>query len=413
MAIGLGAALLGSSALGLAGSLFGGSAADKQSKAEIAAAEKARGQTMDAILGMNSRAATFLHGYTPQALEYLKQNLPAADFQRLVGTASTAATPLSNDEQRRREELQGLIQGANSSSAGERMRAIRNSGGRVRTAPTNPNLSQWQAELDQLEKKAGGQPGTAGLVDRSIFEGGQPGVLDMLKQFATSSEQQGNANLSGFDKDTGRILTDYAGLEGLARQGGQAQKDLVDQQGMQAITGANRRSSAALAGRGLGNSSIVGNQFSANERDIGRDMTTAKVGIDRGINDRLLSLGQNKIGALMGRQSQRTGIQLAGQDVTRNLQMQVPQLLERITMGNPMNAATGVNYSQFNPGVSTSAGTSQALGNFLASQGGLLAGIGAMNAMGGGGGSGGQQTSWGAGPGGIFPPSFGGYQMMG
>lgn len=393
MAIGLGAALLGGSALGLAGSLFGGSAANSQAKAEIAAAERSRQQTLDAILGGNSRAATFLHGYNPQALKYLQQNLSSADYQRLVGTPSTSGTPLTPAEQQRREQLMSEIAAANNQTTVQRLRAQRGSGGRVTTAGANPGLERLKAELAMLDEKAGGKPGTAGLVDRSIFEGDQPGVLDMLNRFAGDAQTQGNANLQGFDRETGRIMSDYAALENEARKGGQAQKDLVEQQGTQAITGANRRSAAALAARGLGNSSIVGNQIGANERDIGRDMTAAKVGIDRGIQDRLLGLGQTRIGALMGRNSQRTGVQLAGQDVVRSLQMQVPQLMERVTLGAPMNAATGVNYSQFNPGVSTSAGTSQALGNFLASQGGLLAGLGAMNML----------NTPGSGPGGGTP----------
>lgn len=354
---------------GLGGGLLSASGAKSAANAQNAAMEKALQQQLSE--GGNSQVLLSRLLYGGQGGDdLLRQLLPADRYAEIFGTPGTGPTPLTLQEQRRREELMGLIQGGNQRDGPSLRRAAFSQGG---TPTASRDVSAWQAELDLLDQKAGGTPGKAGRFDPSTDTG--TGLLGQFDDIASRFGAMGDRTMRGYDATTQKLLGDYMALEKGAKDYGAGQEARIKRDAAQQEVGLNRRASAMLGSRGIGNSTLYGNQAAANNRTVTQDAQDRIMDLNDAQIRFLTELGQGRVGLAGNRASQRLALDLSNQD--RNYGLQTNKLNTQLAAMGPLAGATnGVDFARFAP-------TASGGGNFAQSFGNTLAGLGGYSLSGG------------------------------
>lgn len=215
-----------------------------------------------------------------------------------------------------------------------------------------------------------------GDLNQSIFDR-QQGGFDALNR-------RGNADLASAQM-FGR------GLVNTARSYGDGSERLIDEDMERQRRAADRSSLAALSARGLGNSTLVGNQLSGNALESARtgsrlkdEVRRARTGLEMGAmqqaNAAEMGVRGRNYGSIFDQIGHTTA--LGERTFGRGQTLESAPLNATLTMlGNPMlNPWYGQNTGQYYPGVS-------ALGSGMATAGNALGAFGGF--MGGSGGSGG------------------------
>ncbi len=174
------------------------------------------------------------------------------------------------------------------------------------------------------------------------------------------------------------------GAEGIAANYGRGAEDLIDVDMGRALEGANRLAMAQLASRGLGNSTLVGNQISENGINAAREGLRQKIGVRRDTTDRVLQARSQTLANTRANTAGRTGIQAANLDRTMQLRTGRQNTLLSAMNSGIMNPWLGASTTQYYPGYSSLGSGLNGLAQGLSGAGGFIAGGGL-----GGGGSGG------------------------
>jgi hypothetical protein len=127
------------------------------------------------------------------------------------------------------------------------------------------------------------------LQGRGIGDSGQAGYLPQMRALADTVSARQTGNLRYHDATTQQ-------LRQIAEQFGRGQDERIDRDAARALAAANQQTSARLKAAGLGNTSAIANQTSANVRNIMQDARDAKSLLDMERIDRLLGLLERRAG---------------------------------------------------------------------------------------------------------------------
>lgn len=264
------------------------------------------------------------------------------------------------------------------------------------------NLASWNLASGENAGGVGGQSGMDAYLD-SI--GGS--VLDQQRGLADAVSARQTGNLAFYDRDTARLTAgdnayasnvdrlsrdaiDAAGAGlGVIDDYAQGADELIQTSSANRLRGMNRATAASLNARGLGTTTLVGNQQAANTARVGEDADRARLGVRQGVVDRRLGvLGQragmvaNRAGMAAGvggnlrsRDSQRsTGRQLLEEsNLNRDVRLrEAPINTIAQTVASPVtNPYLNNNSLGYFPGVSGAGSALSGVGNAAAQVGSL------------------------------------------
>lgn len=207
---------------------------------------------------------------------------------------------------------------------------------------------------------------------------GKGGFIGNSKNTIKMARNQGAQTLKNYSNAAAGTLDTARRSEATARGFGRGEEALIDQEMQRALSGANAMSLAAGNARGLGNTSIIGDQFSQNAINSAREAAKAKVGVRRDTLDRVLQ-AQGRQAGIQGEQAS-TMANLSNLNTDRATQLRDQFAKTLLALMQGMGGS-----STFNPpGYSVAGQGVGAAGNTLSGIGGLLL---AQNLMGGGGGA--------------------------
>lgn len=355
----------------LAGGALSASGASSAAKAtNKAGADALAAQQAEGDLGI---ARMLIQAFGPeQGLAQLKAFIPADRLSKMIGTPSKSATPLTQEQQRRLQEIDAKLSSTRSSGSSAGVRGIgRNAGTAFKDTAEGRAL---QAEKDALLKMSGGDPGSAGSLDLEAIKKLGPGFLSEQTGLANQYEGLDAKNLQEFDAATSGLDAQALGIERGMKGYGDSEKARIDREAGRALQGANRQAQAALMGAGVGNSTLVANQMGANATRTYESASNQK-GI---INDNLIRMlsearGQ-RLNLGMSRAGQRTALGVDGQNRTLSLRQAPINTKIGILSGPTMNPMQGVNMAGFFPGASAGGAAASVFGNALGGTSGYLLG---------------------------------------
>lgn len=246
---------------------------------------------------------------------------------------------------------------------------------------TNTRLQEVERELAQLDAKAGGQDEIKGSMDRDAWNAMGPGLSSEMEDYRKVAEGKGRDTLTSFDGDTSALLRDSMAIEKGAQDFGEIERQRINRDSGDALTGLNRMTESKLRGMGLGSSSVLGNQLAGNTREV-FNSTQDQLGAlgDRQIGLRT-GLKKDTLGLKSGRMNQRTGLGLSLDERDLNLRAKPLDMKLQSFTGAAMNPWLGQNTTQYFPGVSGDGAASQTWGNMMSGMGGQFAGAGAYGLL--------------------------------
>lgn len=192
--------------------------------------------------------------------------------------------------------------------------------------------------------------------------GAGPGYLAQMRGLAEEFSGRQAGLRRGYDADTQNFRT-------MAAQHGRGEAQRIDRDAARTLTGANRTTQAQLQAAGLGNTSAVANQTSANARLINEGAGDAKRRLADDQIDRMLALLERRSG---GRAALEEGH--LGRDLALRVDPMERELA--INLGPNMNPFAGVNNSQYYPGASALGSALTSAGNAATTAAGM--GLGAQ-----------------------------------
>jgi len=266
--------------------------------------------------------------------------------------------------------------GRTSNGLGERTIEVPESWDRERAKADGIDI---QALLDQkkqltntLQNEAKGIPGDA--LDLEAFRNLSPGVADQYAKLTEQARTEGAGNLMRFDQDSGRMMQSARAIEGQARNFGKGERARINADFADTLAGTNRLTEAKLMARGLGSSTVLGQQLGGNARQLerGRQAELGALG-DRQIG-LLTSLAGNTLNLDQARSSGRLGLNMASQDRVMQNQRGEADFRASVFSGAQTNPWLSRSTQQYFSGASPSAASGATWGNTLGAMGGTLIG---------------------------------------
>jgi len=385
--------------LGLAGGLLAASGADKQAKAQAAAAQASLDKQN--IEGLKGQARLYQNLYGNKAREKLKAVLTAEDYRALFGSPGTPAQTLNpaganGDASAIDAQLKALTDKYGGNLLISNGKIVGQSGvSRVDYQKAQNLLGQkalvGQANGQQIDVPEIGP--TPGAFNNEQFDSAGPGWMDRMQSLIDTyvSEGQGlsdnfSKGMTGVDQAFAREMGRIGGMQDLnvkSAQGyGNARKAEIDRDTQRLLEQSNRASSAASRTSGVGGS-VLNNQFAANARSLGEQAAGAKNQIsdeqtkllaglrDTGIG-RQQQLGGARIGAQQQGVFQKSAIDSTLLDRSQSLRQQPLQTEMSMLTGNLNNPWQGIDTTKYFAGVSGSGSALSSLGNSLSAAGGQI-----------------------------------------
>jgi len=371
---------------GLLGGIFGGSQAASGARdaaqAQIQAGREARADYGNSTDEGMYRALIFALG-PEQARQYLA-TLPRERRDRLVGRPASQANFTDQQRSRLQEIDARLAQGP---AAGSGAPAARRPGQNARGQVVNDqaNWDQERARLEQeradLMRAAGEDPGQTGIFDQGAVDAMGPGFITDMERFAEQFRGQGAESLGRYDADTSRLMTDARRIENNAQHYGQGRAAEINRDAERASTGAARQIQSRLAGSGLANSSMLGEQIGGATRNIFEGQQSALNSLGDSQTQLMSGLAGNRLNLDSSRASGRTSLDLGLQD--RDISMSSAPLNTRMQVltGNTFNPMLGQDTTRYYPGVSPGGAAASTWGNALGAMGGQAMNLGLMGLL--------------------------------
>jgi hypothetical protein len=234
-------------------------------------------------------------------------------------------------------------------------------------------LLKQQKELTaQLQNEAASIPADA--LDLGEFRNLGPGAASRYAALTEQAKAEGAANLNRFDADSGRLMQSARAIEGQARNFGKGERDRINADFANTLQSTNRLTEARLMSRGLGASSVLGQQLGGNARQLeqGRQGALGSLG-DRQIG-LMTSLAGNTLNLDQARSSGRMGLNLASQDRVAMNQRGEADFRAQVASSAQMNPWLARSTQQYFSGASPSAAAGATWGNALGAFGGNMMG---------------------------------------
>lgn len=204
------------------------------------------------------------------------------------------------------------------------------------------------------------------------YSGGS--LLGQLSGIANQAQGANAQTLAGYGADTSRLSGLAQGAEGMARQWGQGQGDMIRGDFGRQLKSTNQQTQAGLAAAGFGNSTIGANQMSQNATANSREQSRA-----------LQELGNQQIQQQEGARTQRlnvegarasgqTGLQqsITGQNAAlQRAPLDVMLQAQMSSIMNPWLNQNATSYTGANSGAANALGS---VGNALGGYGGFQLG---------------------------------------
>lgn len=247
-------------------------------------------------------------------------------------------------------------------------------------------------QLASLNVGAGGDAGSLGLLrEEDIL--GLRGIAEDYDKMAEDADRQGMGNLAAYDIDSNRLSRQARDIEAQSRRFGQGQTERARRDAAESLRGANQAATASMMARGLGGSSALMGALNGNATQNQRALADVLGGLEDSQIRMQTGLAGNRLGLNAQRAQGRTGVMLAGQDVTRGLQMGALNLRNNALTGPSSNPwlENGVPaFSAASPSAAASGAWASALGGIGGqglgySMGGLMDYFGRPGGGGGGG----------------------------
>jgi hypothetical protein len=359
-------ALIGGGA-SILGGLLGSSSASKQANAQIEADKQARELYDDETLKGMARSAQAFYG--SGAEDYLRSALGSEQYARLFGTPATSASFGDSDRARIAEidsEIKRLAQVRGVAQAGTN---------RQKYADQVNALNQ---ERQSLMAKAGGKPGTTGILDTNAFRqyaSANPGYLDQMRTISADEEGRGNSLLGTFDADSMRLAGMGNDIANSTKGYGEQERKRIALQRDRMLTGLNRMTESKMIGSGLNNSTLMTQALQGNTRQVQESADNAF----GNLNDRQIQMLAQIQGQNLANEYQRSsqGTALRSGLLDRNLSLRTSPLQAQmdLTTSGLMNPYLGRD-TRFSQGASASGAAQGVLANSLAGVGSTFLGYG-------------------------------------
>lgn len=365
-------ALIGAGA-SIFGSALGASGASKAAKAQADDAARARElYDYQTLLGM-ARFARELYG-GQGALDYLRGQLTAEQYNRLFGRPASQAT-LTAEQQRRISQIDAEIQRIEGGLGGTGPFPFsRQRTGSQADERAQRDLNRLRAERSAILTAAGQRDALPGLFDVSAYAGGQEGIIPAATRLAAEEEERTRGLLGSYDTDTETLR--YAAEQNIldASRFGEQERRRIQLESERALRGLNRLTEGRLMGAGLGGSTLLAQQLAGNQRSI-REQTENMLG---SLSDRQIQLLSQlrgaKLATLAGRFSGRSALEAGVLERLSALRAQPLNMRLALASSPIMNPWLEQNTMQYFPGVSPSGSALSTIGNTLAGAGGTILG---------------------------------------
>ncbi len=369
--------------MGLGGAALSGSAASKASEAEIKAARENRDFDQK---NLNQGMARYLAAMLgpAEAEKYLKGAMGQDQYRQLFRDPdSTArATALNNQISQINATLakygkpESVREGRTANGLGSTVSRVPASFDKRRAAADGVDVDALQTQLRQLNQdlRDNTTASPQDALDLGEFRNLGPGVADQYAKLTEQARSEGAGNLMRFDQDTGRMMQSARAIEGQARRFGQGERARINADFADTLAGTNRLTEAKLMARGLGSSTVLGQQLGGNARQLERQRQ-AELGA---LGDRQIglwtSLAGNTLNLDQARSGGRLGLTLANQDRVMQNQRGEADFRASVFGGAQTNPWLSRNTQQYFSGASPSAAAGATWGNALGAMGGTLLG---------------------------------------
>jgi hypothetical protein len=235
-------------------------------------------------------------------------------------------------------------------------------------------LQSRQRELKSLLETGDAATSGTDKLDLGAFRSLGPGTLDQYKTLGDTAEQQGRDNIAQYQVDSDRLMQQSRGIEGMARRFGQGERDRINRETGETLTGLQRGTEARLAARGLAGSTVLGQQRGGNARQVEQVRQNALGSLgDRQINMQT-QLAGNTLGLGARRFDGRMGLTMGNQDRVMGMRGREVDFQNSIHGGSIMNPWLSRNTQQYFSGASPSAAQGATWGASLSGLGGNLLG---------------------------------------
>lgn len=224
------------------------------------------------------------------------------------------------------------------------------------------------------------------------YSGGS--LLGQLQGISGQAQGRNAATQAGYNTDTGRLSGLAQGAEGMARQWGQGQGDMIRGDFGRQLASTNRQTQASLSASGFGNSTLGANQMSQNATANSREQSRALQELANQQIQQQEAARTQRLNVEGARASGRTGLEqsITGQNAAlQRAPLDVQLQAQMSSIMNPWLNQNASSYTAANNGGANALGS---LGNAAGSFGGyqlgqqnqqsLLGQLGEMYRYGGG-----------------------------
>jgi hypothetical protein len=224
------------------------------------------------------------------------------------------------------------------------------------------------------------------------------GSLSGYDTLARDAEQQGRDAMDQYDQATNTLSRDMDASLGETQRFGDKRRELINRNMDDARTGNNRLIQSSLLARGLGNSTVLGNQLTGATEQLENARQQQLASIDDAQIGMMNQLRGDRTSLLNNRLTGRTQMMLGNQDRVLGYRAQPINLQTQLLSSGMTNPWAGRSTQQYFPGLNPGAMAQASwantignmsgmmLGNYLRSPGGSPSGAGAGAGAGGGGG---------------------------
>jgi hypothetical protein len=365
-------ATVGGLGLSALGSIFGGSSASKQAKADRKAAEEGRNFAQNQYSQGQLRQLSLLLG-GDRGLDLFKRLVSKEDQTKVLGQKAT--DPTFTDQQRARlTEIENQLKLGTSdrpAAAGVYGRAAGQ--GTSISSETRKRLEQEKADLIAA---AGGKPGITAQIDEESIKGLGGGVLGEYDKLRAESKKAQGGILSDFDAGTAQLAGATGEMRRLVSGYGKQEEERIRRDTAESFDNANRAANNTALSRGMGASSFLTDAYGANARDATRTLNDGLGGVaDNRTRLNLGVLGQGQQ-MLAGRLAGRSGLMSSAADRDTQLGLGAANVYQSAVTGSVMNPWLGQNVTQYFPSASPSASAMGTLGSSFAGIGSPILGAG-------------------------------------
>lgn len=357
---------------GVAGAAIGAQANKDVAKSQIQAGREQRDFDLSNLnVGMARQLALF---YGPDKAEsILRATLPRDQVDRLIGRSKDPAAQRANADEIAQIDA-SLAKYSKSGLYG---------GGKagVNATPVvrydKAAAKQAGVDIDSLlarRKDLANNAEVPGQLDLEAYRTLGPGILGQYDQLTDQATRESGQALNAWDLDTNRLLGQSREIERQAQNFGESERTRINRDADRSLKGVNRLTEARLMARGLGASSVLGNQLASNARSNleGRQDALGQLG------DRQIQLRTGLMGNTLGLDTQRSGgrqsLLLGGQDRAAGFRQQALGLNTNLLSGGGLNPWLARSTGSYFSGASPSGAAGQTWGNALSALGGYTGG---------------------------------------